>query len=60
MNLMIIRFSWLYGKLYGFTCVPVEEGLPPEHRGELFADPLEQLLDGCRVTYVEQIDRLDR
>jgi len=28
----------------------VEEGLPPEHGGELLRDPLEQLLDGGRVS----------
>ena len=29
--------------------VPVEEGLSPEHGGELLGDPLEQLLDGGGV-----------
>jgi len=27
----------------------VEEGLPPEHGGELLRDPLEKLLDGGRI-----------
>ena len=27
----------------------MQERLPPEHCGELFGDPLEDLLDGCRV-----------
>ena len=31
------------------TCVPVEEGLPPEHGSELLGDPLKQLLDGGGV-----------
>ena len=29
--------------------VPVKEGLPPEHGGELLGDALEDLLDGRRV-----------
>ena len=38
--------SYIFGY---FTCVPVEEGLAPEHGGELLGDPLEELLDGGGV-----------
>ena len=30
--------------VHALTSVPVKEGLPPEHGGELLRDPLEQLL----------------
>ena len=36
--------------VHALASVPVEEGLPPEHGGELLGDPLEQLLDGGGVT----------
>ena len=29
----------------------MQESFPPEHSSELLGDPLEQLLDGSRVTY---------
>ena len=35
--------------VHALACVPVEEGLPSEHGGELLGDPLEDLLDGRRV-----------
>ena len=35
--------------VHALPSVPVEEGLAPEHGGELLGDPLEQLLDGGRV-----------
>merc|ERR1719480_569456 len=35
--------------VHALTSVPMEESLSSEHSGELFADPLEQLLDGGRV-----------
>ena len=38
----------------GPTCVPVKEGLPPEHGGELLGDPLEELLNGRRVACNKQ------
>ena len=36
--------------VHALPCVPVEEGLSPEHGGELLGDSLEELLDGCGVT----------
>ena len=36
--------------VHALAGVPVEEGLPPEHGGELLRDPLEDLLDGGGVT----------
>merc|ERR1711934_295336 len=36
--------------VHALTGVPVEEGLAPEHGGELLRHALEQLLDGGRVT----------
>ena len=30
--------------IHALACVPVEEGFPPEHGGELLRDSLEQLL----------------
>ena len=36
--------------VHALPSVPVEEGLAPEHGGELLGDPLEQLLDGGGVT----------
>ena len=36
--------------VHTLASVPVEEGLPPEHGGELLPNPLEQLLDGGGVT----------
>ena len=35
--------------VHALPSVPVEEGLAPEHGGELLGDPLEQLLDGGGV-----------
>ena len=35
--------------IFTFSGVPVEEGLPPEHGGELLRDSLEDLLNGRRV-----------
>ena len=32
--------------IHALACVPVEEGLAPEHGSELLRDPLEQLLRG--------------
>ena len=34
---------------WSHTCVPVKEGLPPEHGRKLLSNPLEQLLDGRGV-----------
>ena len=36
--------------VHALAGVPVEEGLPSEHGGELLGDPLEDLLDGGGVT----------
>merc|ERR1712150_279616 len=36
--------------VHALASVPVEEGLPPEHGGELLGDSLEDLLDGGGVT----------
>ena len=37
--------------IHALAGVPVEEGLAAEHGGELLGNALEQLLDGCAVTY---------
>ena len=35
--------------IHALLCVPVEPGLAPVHRGELFTNTLEDLLDGRGV-----------
>lgn len=35
--------------VHTLACVPMKEGLTPEHRGELLGDTAEDLLDGGRV-----------
>lgn len=55
--LLILRHQIVHVRLclgefhvvHTFTSVPMQEGLSPEHRRELFGDPLEQLLNGGGV-----------
>merc|ERR1712047_191800 len=46
-----VRFSFSkFHLVHTFTSVPMEKRFPPEHSGKLFRNPLEEFLDGGRVT----------
>lgn len=49
----VLQVGFGFGELelvHTFTSVPMQEGLSPEHGGELIGDSLEQDLDGGRVS----------